>query len=408
NNLGAMLPLTSLTLLLNGLTLALSLSFLLITLWQDTRKELSQFFAIFLFMVTLWNGGSLLLQAASLISGAPELHTIAIGLLEFGFAGSSAAIYALTAVIVGVHTKRFRILAFISLLVVLGYQLVLIFTNVPVQLERLESGTFAYQLQPLSTLFYLTFDTTAFYLAWQHRRKIRSRALLLGVLLFVSGQALSLLNPELQVLSFSINVSSVSALVISFAILRQEIITPLAERVRQIEAMHRVSLAVTSQISLDTVLTEIATQAAGWLDTDGSGIFLNDGKLLRLAAVFNLPKQFVNLQIALGKGIAGTVVQSGQSILVENYRRDWKGDPDLPLAQEPFGSVICVPLVYGGRAIGALMVIASQQGRLFGPDDVYLLELLGSQAAVAIAHSQLFADQQALVHQVDAARSQLA
>ena len=43
-----MLPLTSFTLLLNGLTLALSLSFLLITLWQDTRKELAQFFAIFL------------------------------------------------------------------------------------------------------------------------------------------------------------------------------------------------------------------------------------------------------------------------------------------------------------------------------------------------------------------------
>ena len=41
-----MAPLDSLTLLLNGLTLALSLSFLLITLWQDTRKELSQFFAV--------------------------------------------------------------------------------------------------------------------------------------------------------------------------------------------------------------------------------------------------------------------------------------------------------------------------------------------------------------------------
>ncbi len=402
-----MWPLTSFTLLLNGLTLALSLSFLLITLWQNTRKELAQFFAIFLFMVTLWNGGSLLLQAVLFTGGAFAIHSIAIGLMELGFAGSSAAIYTLTAAVVGIHTRRFRILAIVGLLVVLGYQFVLIASNAPTRFEQLESGTFSYQLQPLSTLFYLIFDTAAFYLAWRHRRKIRSRALLFGILIFVSGQAFSLLNPELQAISLSINISSVSALVISFAILRQEIITPLAERVRQIEAMHRVSLAVTSQISLSTVLKEIATQAVGWLEADGSGIFLNNGHELELATVFNLPKQFVNIRIPLGKGMAGTVAQNGQSVFVENYRRDWTGDVDLPLAQETFGSVICVPLIYGGQAIGVLMVIASQQGRLFNRDDVYLLELLGSQAAVAIAHSQLFADQQDLVQEVDAARSQL-
>ncbi len=66
-----------------------------------------------------------------------------------------------------------------------------------------------------------------------------------------------------------------------------------------------------------------------------------------------------------------------------------------------------MPLSYGGRVIGVLMVIASQQGRLFNSDDVYLLELLASQAAVAIAHSQLFADQRALMGEVDLARSQL-
>src|SRR5690606_11882074 len=87
--------------------------------------------------------------------------------------------------------------------------------------------------------------------------------------------------------------------------------------------------------------------------------------------------------------------------------RDWQGDVDLPLAKETFGAVICVPLNYGASVIGVLMVIASRHGRLFDSDDVYLLELLGSQAAVAIAHSQLFADQQALVQEVEAARGQL-
>jgi signal transduction histidine kinase len=105
--------------------------------------------------------------------------------------------------------------------------------------------------------------------------------------------------------------------------------------------------------------------------------------------------------------VAGTVAKTHQSIHLENYRQHWHGIPDLPLAQETFGSVICVPLIYGGDAIGTLMVIAGIQGRTFQREHVHLLELLGAQAAVAIAHSRLFAEQHKLTEQVEAARSQL-
>jgi two-component system, OmpR family, phosphate regulon sensor histidine kinase PhoR len=402
-----MVPLTSVTLLLNGLTLTLSLSFLLITLWQDTRKELNQLFALFLFMVTLWNGGSLVLQAFSLIELDSSLSVLAISVMELGYAGASVAIYTLTNIVVGTSTRRFRRLASLGFVIILGYQVILSFSNAPLRLEGPGSGAFTFQFQPLSTLIYLIFAAWTFYLAWRHRRRIRTASLLYGIMLFVTGQALSLLNPELQTLSISINVSSIAALIISFAILRQEIITPLADQVQQIEAMHKVSLAITSQISLNTVLSEIATQAAGWLDADGSGIFLDTGAGLELASVFNLPDQFVRHRLLAGQGMVGAAAATGQSIFVEQYARDWQGETDLPLARETFGSVICSPLIYGGRAIGVLMVIASRQGRLFSKSDVYLLDLLGAQAAVAIAHSQLFADQQNLMHEVDTARSQL-
>ncbi len=397
----------SITLLFNGITLALSLSFLLIILWQDTRQELNQFFAIFLFLVMAWNAGSLLAQTASIIDADLSFIKLAISLMELGFTGSSIAIYTLAAVLVRIHTRRFRWLAFTGLVLVLLYQFFLIVSDAPIRFERFDAGTFTYQPQPLSAIFYLIFDTATFYLVWRYRRKIRSRSLVAGIILFVIGQSLGLLNPELRALSISINLSSFAALMISFSILRQEIITPLAERVVQVEAMHKVSLAITSQIAIDTVLNQIATQAVGWLDADGSGIFLNRENELELATVYNLPKQFVHRRVALGEGIAGKVAQTHQSIHVESYPRDWRGKVDLPLAQETFGSVICVPLIYGGEVIGALMVIAGQQGRLFNPNDVYLLELLGSQAAVAIAHSQLFADQREAMRQAAAARSQL-
>ena len=397
----------TITLLLNGLTLALALGFLLIVLWQDIRKELNQFFAAFLFLVTLWNAGALLAQALSLVDRESPLVVIAISVMELGFTGSSVAAYALTAILVGTHSRRFQILAFASLLIVLGYQLFLIVNNRNLPIEITDDGSLTYRLQPISSIFYTIFSSATVYLIWRYRRKIRSRMLILGMTLFAAGQSLGFLNPELRALSISINISSIATLVTSFSILRQEFIVPLAERVTQVEAMHRVSLAISSQIAIDTVLSQITTQAAGWLDADAAGIFLNVGSELELATVSNLPERFVHSRVKLGQGIAGTVAKTHQSIRLENYRRQWRGEPDLPLADETFGSLICVPLIYGGDVIGVLMVVAGQQGRTFEREHVHLLELLGAQAAVAIAHSRLFAEQHELTRQVEAARSQL-
>jgi signal transduction histidine kinase len=236
---------------------------------------------------------------------------------------------------------------------------------------------------------------------------MRSRGLVVGLILFIVGQSIGFLNPDLQITGIAVDVASIATLVISFGVLRQEIITPLAERIVQVEAMHKVSLAIISQLAIDTVLNQITIQAARWLEADGAGIFLNQDGMLRLVAVYNLPRQYIDVRIPLGYGVAGLVAQTRQSIFLENYGRDWKHETDLPLAHETFGSVITVPLVYANETIGILMVIAGQQGRLLHSEDVPLLEMLGAQAATAISHSHLFTKQQKLAEEVEAARSQL-
>jgi signal transduction histidine kinase len=402
-----MSSLNTITLLFNGLTLALALGFLIICLWHDARKELNRFFAVFLFLVILWNTGSLLALGMSLVDAQSPVMPLAISLMEVGFTGSGIAVYALASVLAGVHSRRFRWLVFMNLLFIIGYQVFLIVSGTPLPFESLGDGFFKYRFQPLSALFYLTFDGTALYLTWRYSRKIRSVSLVAGLNLFIVGQSLGFLNPELRVMSLSMNMSALATLIIGFAILKREIITPLAERIIQVEAVHKVSLAITSQIAVDTVLNQIATQAVDWLNADASGIFLLQDSHLVLATVYNLPASFNRLRLAIGQGVAGNVAATRQSVFLENYGRDWKGKPDLPLANETFGSVICVPLIYGSETIGVLMVIAGRQGRLFNREDVQLLELLGAQAAVAITHSHLFEEQNQLTKEVEAARSQL-
>ncbi|MCB9451776.1 MAG: GAF domain-containing protein [Anaerolineaceae bacterium] len=402
-----MIPLGAITLLVNGLTLALSLGFLLIVLWHDVRKETNQIFAVFLVLVTLWNIGSFMAVAFSLIDAGFALLPLAIDLMELGFIGSSIAIYALTAALLGLHSRRFRLWVFAALIIVFFYQGLSAVSNFQPIGDVVADGILIYRFQLLSVMFYLIFDGMALYYLWRFRRKMRSRSLMLGMVLFIAGQSVGFLNPELQITGVAVNLASVASLIISFSVLRQEIITPLADRVTQVEAMHKVSLAVISQLAIDTILNQITIQAARWLEADGAGIFLNQGGILQLAAVYNLPQQYVDVHVPLGYGVAGSVAQTRQSVLLENYGRDWTDAVDLPLAHETFGSVISVPLVYANETIGVLMVIAGQHGRLFRPDDVPLLEMLGDQTATAISHSQLYNKQQKLIEQVEAARSQL-
>lgn len=398
----------TISLLFNGLTLALSLGFLLIVLWNNVRKELNQFFATFLLLVMLWNVGSLFTLAVSITAPDSTIIEFSTTLMELGFNGSCIALYAMTAVLVGVHTRRFRLLAFSGLLLVLVYQIILIAAEAPIEFESLGDGFYKYHFQPLSAIFYLMFDGVTLYLAWRYRRKIHSRGLFIGLNLFAISQSLGFLNPELKIAALSVTLGGISTILISFAMLRREIITPLAERVSQVEAVHRVSLAITSHIALDNVLNQITLQAVNWLNADASGIFLKTkDNRLELVTVYDLPSRFLHGQLNMGEGVAGQVAQSQQSIYLENYGRDWKAAPDFLLAKETFGSIICVPLIYIEATIGVLIVIAGQQGRLFQKQDVQLLELLGSQAAVAIAHSRLFEEQQNLTRQVEAARNQL-
>lgn len=400
-----MISLNVLALFTNGLTLALALGFLLLILWHDTQSQQNQFFAMFLVFVTLWNVGSLLVQVASLSDMSVSLLDLSIGIMELGFAGSTVSIYILLTVLIGAQTRRFRVLALASLSVIVLLRIFLIVRsgNTVNSTDEALSRNF----QPIAIIFYVVFNSATLYLTWRFRRKLRSGTLVSGILVFALSQSLIFINPELIIASFTSIGSSVGALMVSFAILQNQIMTPLAERNHQVEAMHRVSLAVTSQLSLETVLNEIAVQAAGWLNADATCIFLTRDRQLEVVAVYQMPLILLHTHIDLGQGVAGKVAERRESLLLENYDRDWSGEEEFSISRATFGSVICVPLSYAQEIIGVLLVVSGKQGRLFDRQDVRLLELFGAQAAVAISHSQLFKEQHELTRQLEAAHGQL-
>ncbi len=395
------------TLLVNGLALAVSLGFLVIIVWHDFSRVLNRFFALFLGLVLLWNTGSLLALAVSLIDPHSNLIAAAVRVMEVGFTGSSIGIYVITTLLSGVHSRHFGWVAFVSLGLSLCYQVFLIVNNTPTTFRLSTEASIEYRFDTLTALFYIIFNATTLYILWRYHRKFRSPGLFIGLNLFVLGQSIGLLNPTLGAMPTATVTCAVATLIISFGILRNNIITPLAERINQLEAIHNVSLAIISKIDIEIVLKQIAIQASAWLQADAAGIFMVTGNNIELVTIYNLPEDYLHTRLQLGEGIAGKVAQTRRSILIENYARDWKGSHDFPSATITFGSYVAVPLLYGNAVTGVLIVIASKQGRLLNREDVQSLEMLSSQAAVAIAHSQLFQQRENLTLQIEAAHNQL-
>ncbi len=395
-----MSALNTLTLLVNSLTLVMALAFLTIILWHDPRKEQNQFFALFLFAVTVWSTGSLMAMAVSILGDDIPLDDLSQVIMQIGFSTASIMIYALTAVLVSVRPPRFRLIVVLSVLFLLSFQLLL----------SQDQDAFTSNVSPayqLHAILYVVFSGTALYLLWRYRARVPTLTLRFGIAAFVIGQGFGLMNTQLETLSLSVMTSSSAVLLLGLAILRREIIQPLRERTSQVEAMHNMSLAISSQLALQTIMEQIAQQAGKWLHADGVGIFLREGELARLMAVYGLPQQYIGLSLPQSAGVANEVIRTRRSVHLENYGREWNKEPDLPLALETFGAVICVPLVSGEHTIGALMVIAGRHNRAFRPDDRHLLEMIGAQAAVAITHGQLFGEQKRLTLEIEEARNQL-
>jgi signal transduction histidine kinase/CheY-like chemotaxis protein len=104
----------------------------------------------------------------------------------------------------------------------------------------------------------------------------------------------------------------------------------------------------------------------------------------------------VNLRLRLGQGVAGWVVQHGQSVIVPDAPHDFRFFPgiDQQIGQRRT-SLLVLPLRIRGKVIGALEIFnklgGAPEGRFagFDADDQTLAETLAASAAIAIDNARL-------------------
>src|SRR5262249_2076403 len=123
-------------------------------------------------------------------------------------------------------------------------------------------------------------------------------------------------------------------------------------------------------------------------DQGGRELVFSSSRMLR-------PGVIDGVRLRKDQGIAGWVATHRQTVIVDDVAADPRHDPTLGRRTGLVArTMICVPLIHRGALLGVIQVINKVGGARFTPDEVRLVESLASQAAIAIAHAQLYHQRQ--------------
>ncbi|MBE7472808.1 MAG: hypothetical protein DPW09_13930 [Anaerolineae bacterium] len=177
--------------------------------------------------------------------------------------------------------------------------------------------------------------------------------------------------------------------------------TYLVERSRRhasaLMTLNQIAYAITSSMDLDEVLRRTMAGINEILEVEAGSILLVDEQTEELYFKITLRgenQQVTSFRLNRGEGIAGWVVVNNQPTISNNVRTDKRF---CHVIDDAIGfttnTVLCVPLVVQGKAIGAVEVINKRSGP-FDSDDLELLVSMAASVGIALENASLYDDVQ--------------
>lgn len=168
----------------------------------------------------------------------------------------------------------------------------------------------------------------------------------------------------------------------------------LQKKINELSALYEVGKSITSTLHLDEVLALITKKAANIMDASACSLRLldNSGQELMLRSSYGFQHQRfrkIKSRLRIGESIAGRVVANRKPCVINDLRTVKHYKYPLMVRQKGLRSLITVPLVQKDKVIGVLSIYNTKVGR-YTNEDVRLLSMFASQAAIAIENAKLF------------------
>jgi signal transduction histidine kinase len=157
-------------------------------------------------------------------------------------------------------------------------------------------------------------------------------------------------------------------------------------------ALHRASLELVKDVSLETLLERIATVALEQVNARYAalGVLGEDGKLMRFIHVGMTPVQVRQIpHPPEGKGLLGAMIDSAIPIRVPEIEEHPRS-VGFPAHHPHMHSFLGVPIRVGEESLGQIYLTDKIGAQEFTPDDESIIEMLGTYAAVAIHNARLY------------------
>jgi putative nucleotidyltransferase with HDIG domain len=173
-----------------------------------------------------------------------------------------------------------------------------------------------------------------------------------------------------------------------------ERIQELEHKVDELLSLLEAFKELNSNIAINDVFENILLQMVHVVGAEAGTLWVVNEELQEIevsAAYGPTSKALLNIKLQKGEGIVGKVITSGEAHLIEDVSKDpnWAKRVDQSSGFITT-SMITVPLVAKGNAIGALQLLNKKNHNLFTEEDVNLALALANQSALALHNSQMY------------------
>jgi len=173
---------------------------------------------------------------------------------------------------------------------------------------------------------------------------------------------------------------------LGMALRNAQLMSQARRQAEHLRHLYETLLDITSRVHASGLLEAIVRHSVRLSRAQGGALLRLDSERqeLEFLSVYHSIREdrhLVGYRIKVDGSVAGQVVQTGQPVIVDDCHA-WPGQlPDLALPR--VRAMLQVPLLWEGQVIGVLSVV-DQLDRRFSEDDVRLLSLFASQAAIAL------------------------
>lgn len=161
---------------------------------------------------------------------------------------------------------------------------------------------------------------------------------------------------------------------------------------KRLMSLHKASLELVREMSLDNLLEKIASIAMQQVDASYSavGVMDADGNLERFIPNGLTKDEIEQIpHLPTGKGLIGELMKSKESVRVADIKHDTRSG-GFPAFHPAMTSFLGVPIIQGQQQLGQIYLANKRTGTEFNADDQRIIEMLATYSAVSISNARFY------------------